>query len=72
MLEMMALTGQSLLALKKELFKEFGMSCYDRIDLKLGHAQHHHIDKKEFSKQVAAMSSSLSALKEKKDYDGVK
>jgi alpha-D-glucose phosphate-specific phosphoglucomutase len=72
MLEMMAVTGQSLAALKKKLFVEFGLSCYDRIDLKLGHTHHHHIDKKEFSKQIAAFSSSLSAVKEIKDHDGVK
>ncbi|MDD5259372.1 MAG: phosphoglucomutase/phosphomannomutase family protein [bacterium] len=72
MLELMAITGQNLVSLKKELFTEFGLSCYDRIDLKLGHTQHHHIDKKEFSRQIAGFTSSLPMVKEVKDYDGVK
>ena len=72
MLEMMALTGQSLISLKKELFTEFGMSCYDRIDLKLGHTHHHHINKQEFSGKVAGIVCSLPLVKEVKDYDGVK
>lgn len=71
-LEMMAMTGQSLVGLKKELFAEFGMSCYDRIDLKLGHTHHHHINKKEFSGKIAGIVCSLPAVKEVKDYDGVK
>ncbi len=72
MLEMMAMTGQSLVSLKKELFAEFGLSCYDRIDLKLGHTQHHHIDKKEFSRQITGFTSSLPEVQGVKDYDGVK
>ncbi len=71
-LEMMAMTGQSLISLKKELFAEFGVSCYDRIDLKIGRAQHHHIDKKDFSRQIAGIVSALPLVKEIKDYDGVK
>ncbi|MBI5555737.1 MAG: phosphoglucomutase/phosphomannomutase family protein, partial [Elusimicrobia bacterium] len=72
MLEMMAVTGQSLVALKNELFSEFGVSCYDRLDLKLGQTQQQHINKKEFSRQIVNHSSSLLAIKEIKDYDGVK
>lgn len=71
-LEMMALTGQSLISLKKELFTGFGMSCYDRIDLKLGHTHHHHVNKQEFSGKVAGIVCSLPLVKEVKDYDGVK
>lgn len=72
MLEMIVITGKSLITLKKELFKDFGLSCYDRVDLKLGHTQHHHINKKEFSRQIVNRSSLLLAVKEVKDYDGVK
>jgi phosphomannomutase len=71
-LELMAVTGQSLVSLKKELFAEFGLSCYDRIDLKLGHTHHHHIDKKNFSRQISGFCSSLPEIGEIKDYDGVK
>ncbi len=75
MLELMAVSGRDLAALRNDLFKEFGISCYDRCDLALGHTHHHHINKHDFSRQMVKLSQTgglAELIMETRDYDGVK
>lgn len=73
-LEMMAVEGNDLAALKKELFNEFGVSYYQRVDLKLND-KHQHINKPRFSQEIeekAKKSILKDEFKNIKNYDGVK
>lgn len=74
-LELMTMSGLDLAELRTELFKEFGVSCYDRVDLVLGHTHHHHVNKQDFSRQMVKISRTgrlAELIRETRDYDGVK